>query len=228
MHVNISTGQKLCFPIKLHDCVQAVFSFDVATADVKFMLPRDVKPLSMGYGLSEMYIYWLRSPISDLGELQEVQIGIVVEDPYYRSPATFLIANPVSSAFAKLASTELWDLPKAIATLEFDSAGERTACTLSMDGRIALRLEGPVLSGPGFEVSSLLCFTSSGLTKVFRYLHRTPCSGTLERPANASLSLGDHPLSNTLAKLIRGGAVKRYSYREKNQIIIGPTLDKIL
>ena len=228
MHVNISNGQTLCFPIKLHDCVQAVFSFDVATADVVRMLPRDVKPLSMGYGLSEMYIYWLQSPSSDLGVLKEVQIGIVVEDPYYRSPATFLIANPVSSAFAKLASTELWDLPKTMATLEFDSAGDRAACTLSMDGRIALRLEGPVLSGPSFDVSAMLCFASPGPTKVFRYLHRTPCSGTLERPGNASLSLGDHPLGDTLAKLIRGGPVKRYSYREKNQIIIGPTLDKIL
>lgn len=228
MHVNISNGLTLGFPIKLPDCVQAVFSFDVATADAKAVLPRDVKPLSMGYGLSEMYIYWMQSPNTDLGPLKEVQIGIVVEDPYYRSPATFLIANPVSTVFAKLASSELWDLPKTVATLEFDNVGERTGCTLSMDGHRVLRLDGPVLSGPGFDLSALLCFASPGSTKVFRYLHRTPCSATLERPVNVSLSLGEHPLSNTLAKLIRGGPVKRYSYREKNQIIVGPTLDKIL
>lgn len=228
MHVNISNGQTLGFPIKLPNCVQAVFSFDVASADAQAVLPRDVKPLSMGYGLSEMYIYWMQSACTDLGPLKEVQIGIVVEDPYYRSPATFLIANPVSTDFAKLASTELWDLHKTVATLEFDNVGERRVCALSMDGRHVLRLDGPVLNGPGFDLSALLCFASLGSTKVFRYLHHTPCSATVERPVNATLSLGEHPLSRTLAKLIRGGPVKRYSYREQNQIIVGPTLDKIL
>jgi hypothetical protein len=228
MHVNISNGQTLCFPIKFQDSVQAVFSFDVATADVKPMLPRDIKPLSMGYGLSEMYIFWMMTPSSDLGPLNEVQIGIVVEDPFYRSPATFLIANPVSSAIAKNVSFELWNLPKTVATFEFDYAGADTTCTMLMDGREALRLSGPVLSGPGFEISSMLCFASSGSSKVFRYVHSTASCGTLERPENARLSLGDHPLGNTLAKLIRSGPLKRYSYRDKSHIMIGPTLDKIL
>ena len=228
MNINISNGQTLCFPIKFYDCVQAVFSFDVHTADVVRLLPRDIRPVAIGYGLSELYMFWLRTPASDLGPLVEVQIGIVVEDPFYRSSSSFLIANPVSSAFAKLASTEMWGLEKSMAELEFKYAGERTTCTVSMGGRRALRLEGPVLSGPGLDAASLLCCASPGPSTVFRYLNHATSCGTLERPVNASLSLGDHPLSETLDKLIRGGPVKRYSYREKSQIMIGPTLNKIL
>lgn len=228
MNIVISNGQSLCYPIKFHDCVQAVFSFNVHTADVVRLLPRDLRPVAMGYGLSELYMFWLQTPASDLGPLSEVQIGIVVEDPFYRRPSSFLIGNPVSSAFAKLASTEMWGLEKSMAELEFVYDGAQTTCIVSMDGRRALHLEGPVLRGPSLDAGTLLCCASPGPSKVFRYVNQAASCGTLERPSNASLRLGDHPLSEMLDKLIRGAPVQRYSYREKSQVMIGPALNNLL
>ena len=63
---------------------------------------------------------------------------------------------------------------------------------------------------------------------VFRYVNLAASCGTLERPSNASLRLGDHPLSEMLDKLIRGAPVQRYSYREKSQVMIGPALNNLL
>lgn len=228
METTLSTGQVLSFPIKFHNLTQAVATFNVRSADVKPLIPRDLRPLSLGYGISEMYIFWLTTEDSDFGPLSEIQVGFMVEEPFYRSSAAFLYANPVSTEFARLASGEIWGVQKDIGDFDIVAGDTATRCSLSIGGQFVLSLESPRLPGPHCEINSMISVDASGPSTVFRYLQVGTSCGEAENSSDVKIVLGDHPLSATIDRLMIDKIVRRYSYRANSHLMLGPSLNRIL
>jgi hypothetical protein len=203
-------------------------SFDVRAADVARLLPRDLRPLNCGYGLSEMFVHWQTTRVSDLGSFSEMLIGFLVEEPYYRGQAAYFLVNPVTSAEARILGMELWGLRKILSRIECQRDDARMRCTLTMDDEFVLAMDLPLVSGKPCDLNTLACAGEGARSTVFRYRQWGPRCTELEHPADARLELGRHALSETIGGLLLGTAIKRYILREECRILIGPSLGSLL
>ena len=228
MQTILSNGRALSFPIRFDGVDQAILSFDVRASDVARLLPRDLRPLNCGYGLSEMFVHWQSTRVSDLGSFSEMLIGFLVEEPYYRGPAAYFLVNPVTSAEARLLGMELWGLHKILSRIDCQRDSARMRCTLTMDDEFVLALDLPLVSGEPCHLNTLACAGEAAPSRVFRYRQWGPRCTEIERPTNVRLDLGCHPLSETIAGLLLGSSVKRYILREDCRILIGPSLSTLL
>ncbi len=228
MNVTLSTGRTLALPIRFDGVDQAILSFDVRASDVARLLPRDLKPLNCGYGLSEMFVHWQSTRVSDFGSFGEMLIGFLVEEPYYRGQAAYFLVNPVTSAEARILGMELWDLHKVLSRIDCQRDGARMRCTLTMDGEFVLAMDLPLVSGEPCDLNTLACAGEGARSTVFRYRQAGPRCTQIERPTDVKLELGHHALSETIGRLMLGSSVKRYILREDCRILIGPSLNRLL
>jgi hypothetical protein len=227
MEITLPDGRRISYPIKFSDATQAVTFFNVRAAEVRRLLPRDVKVFDSGYGLAEMYIAWIQARAPDLGPLDEVQIGFLVEDPYYRSPCTFLYANPISSEYARGAGVNLWNLHKMLARIDIQRSGGRARCEVSIEGREVVSIEGPETRGASQDFNSFMCVGDKSPTTVFRYLQRAGSWSTSDVADDVSVTTGEHPLGKMVGSLRYESKVTRYSFRDQCRFLIGPPLDRL-
>lgn len=228
MEATLFNGQRVSYPIRFRRATQAVAFMNVRHAEVRSLLPRDVKVYDAGYGMAEMYLAWIQAPDTDLGSLDEVQIGFLVEDPFYRMPCTFLYANPISSEFARASGVDLWSLHKLTSRIEIQRGGGRARCAVSVDGLELVCIEGPEPQGSGQDYNSLMCVGQRSPSIVFRYLQRASSWATVERPDDVTVTTGDHPLGQLISRLRCEPGIRRYSFREHCDFLIGPPLNRLL
>ena len=228
MQTTLSNGRVLNFPIRFDGVDQAILSFDVRASDVARLLPRDLRPLNCGYGLSEMFVHWQSTRVSDLGSFSEMLIGFLVEEPYYRGQAAYFLVNPVTSAEARILGMELWGLHKILSRIECQRDNARMRCTLTMDEEFVLAMDLPLVSGKPCDLNTLACAGEGDRSTVFRYRQWGPRCTELMRPTDVRLELGRHALSETIGGLMLGSSIKRYILRENCRILIGPSLGLLL
>lgn len=228
MQTMLSNGRVLNFPIRFDGVDQASLSFDVRASDVARLLPRDLRPLNCGYGLSEMFVHWQSTRVSDLGSFSEMLIGFLVEEPYYRRQAAYFLVNPVTSAEARIPGMELWGLHKILSRIDCQRDSARMRCSLTMDDEFVLAMDLPLLSGEPWDLNALGCAGEGARSTVFRYRLWAPRCTEIQRPTDVRLELGRHPLSETVGGLLLGSSVKRYVLREDCRILIGPSLSILL
>jgi hypothetical protein len=228
MLTTLSNGRAFTFPICFEGVDQATLSFDVRACDVARLLPRDLKPLNCGYGLSEMFVHWQSNRVSDLGSFSEILIGFLVEEPYYRRQAAYFMANPVTSDEVRIPGMELWGLRKTPGSIACERDQERMRCSLTMDNKFVLAMDLPLLGGQPWDVCALGCTGEGARSTFFRYRQRGERCAEVERPRDVTLQLGHHPLSETIGGLLLHSPVKRYVLREDGRILIGPSLSSLL
>ena len=228
MKATLSNGRSVAYPIRFDGVDQTILTFDVRASDVARLLPRDLRPLDCGYGLSEMFVHWQTTRTSDLGSFDEMLIGFLVEEPYYRSAGAYFLVNPVTSAEARTLGMELWGIHKVLARIDCQRDAARMRSTLTLDDQFVLAMNVPVIGGPPCDFNTFACAGEGPRSTVFRYRQRAPRCAVIERPVDVSIEFGRHPLSTTISGLLLGSSVKRYIMRQDCRILIGPTLNSLL
>ena len=65
MKATLSTGETLGFPVASRKLNQFLVCYLARSADVRRLLPADLRPVDYGYGLTHVNLYWLEAAASD-------------------------------------------------------------------------------------------------------------------------------------------------------------------
>lgn len=222
MKFTLSTGETLTFPVVTRGVTQFIAVYDVRAADVNRLLPGDVRAYDMGYGLSEMVIYWLRAEDSDFGPFSELAVNFAVLEPCYRSRALHYFANPVSTARAERVGCEVWGNPTALAEIDIQHEPPELRCTARMDGEQVLTLTSRVAPAGPCQVNALLTARGPGRTNVYRYAQSSRACAAERRPTSVRLEPGPHPLGKQICGLLLDGQASQTFYHRESTILSGP------
>ena len=222
--VELSNGAVLSYPVQLRNVTQAILTLTARTADINRLLPADLRAVDFGYGLTEIYIFWLSTIGSDFGTFSEVQVTFAATEPVFRRQSGFVFANPVTSRFAQVASREIWGVRKRLADIDVSDHGGRLRCELRMEGSHVLTIESDRLRGEHCRIDAFISTGHDGSSTVFRYRQVSGSCAHQSRPTTARLTLGEHEISDALRRLTLEETVHRYSVHQESLIMMGPLL----
>ena len=235
---SFETFQTASGPIKvptLYDDVIAMAAlFSVSMKKTRKLLPTEkLKPISLGRGKAIYGLTCFEYRDSTIGKYNEVGFGIpclydpVINIPVLPAlldmhfPVVFYISHlPVTTKFAFDFETEVWGYPKFLAEIRFEESEDTRRCILHADNRNILTLEvhkGKKLKPDRWDLNTITVKDNTPL----RTTMNTRGELWASRSANsASLSLGDHPLSDELRSLELDTSPLKTMYYPKMQAIL--------
>jgi hypothetical protein len=206
MKATLSTGETLGFPVASRELNQLLVGYLARSADVRRLLPRDLRPLDFGYGLTLVYIYWLEAAASDFGPYNEMAVTLPVREPFFGAEARYYYANPITTERARQVAYELWGHPSTLGEVSIAHGATDITGSLTIDSEFVLSLRAsPPPAGPGEEqglLSTGADYAKRGLSEVYRYAQTAQSCSREERPRHVELTLGHHELSDVLRSLI--------------------------
>jgi hypothetical protein len=152
---------------------------------------------------------------NDLGDYNEVSLAFFVRErqaprgiPWLGAALDFLRGRvstrifwlPVDQAFTREAGETMWGFPKTIERIDFDHGGATATCSLHSGGRHVLTFSMPTGGSRTLPDSTMTTYTVlDGRTAATRFT--SGASGVGIHLGGATLTLGDHPMSDTLRSL---------------------------
>ena len=226
MKATLSTGETFGFPVASRELNQFLVSFLARSADVRRLLPRDLRPLDFGYGLTHVYLYWLEAAASDFGPYCEMAVTFPVREPFFGADAFYYYANPITTELACRVGYELWSNPCTPGEIDIVHGPKAIVGTLTIDSQFVLSLRAsPPPAGPGVD-QGLLSTSADSATRrhseVYRYAQTAQSCAREERPQHVELTLGRHALSEVLRSLIIDSTPVKSTYYTGSTIWSGP------
>lgn len=211
-------GRAVTIPVEVRDATSGAVTYLVSATAARKLLPGpelDVVEVLPGQALFSIAMIDYRD--NDLGDYNEVSLAFFVrrkgETPAFGVPflgsvvdffrnslATWIWKLPVDQSFTCEAGFGIWGFPKTVEQIDFEDAGGRRTCRLTMDGRHVLTLSVP--RGGARTLAEAPFTTYSYIGGV---LHRTrfdaASTGVGFALGGADLILGTHPIADTLREL---------------------------
>lgn len=211
-------GREVTCPVEVRDASSAAVTYLVPATPARALLPGpelDVVEVLPGRTLFSIAAIDYRD--NDLGDYDEVSLAFFVRrrdeapalgipflgsivDFFRNALATWIWKLPVNQSFTCEAGKGIWGFPKTVEQIDFEDAGGRRTCRLTMDGRHVL-----TLSVPRGGKRSLPETTLTAYTYIDGVLHRTrfvtSSTGVGFTLGGADLILGTHPIADTLREL---------------------------
>ncbi|CAN0510235.1 unnamed protein product, partial [Phaeothamnion confervicola] len=138
MNATLPTGETLGFPVASRELNQFVVVYLARVADVRRLLPRDLRPADYGYGLTHVYLYWLEAAASDFGPYCEMAVTFPVREPFFGSEALFYYANPITTERARQVGCGLWGHPCTLGEIDIAHRPEAITGALTIDTQFVL------------------------------------------------------------------------------------------
>lgn len=198
------SGRRVAFPVVVRDASNATAVFLVDRIRAQALLPGDTfEVIEAAPGLAQVALGFVDYRDNDLGDYNEAMVVFFVRptaDPA-AAEGTFIYALPVNQEFTCIAGRELWGFPKSVEKIEINYEGERARCRLEMDGALVFQLSIPT-SESGSDMGTMEMVTYSyrdgrALATSFRQGGET----SFPDPSTVELTLGDHPLAESLRAL---------------------------
>ena len=231
MKATLSTGESLGFPIASRELNQFLVGYHARSADVRRLLPADLRPMDYGYGLTHLYLYWLEAAASDFGPYCEMAVIFAVREPYFGREAYYYHANPITSERGRQVGYELWSNPCSLGEVDIEHGRAAIDCTLSMDAQFVLSLRAsPPPAGPGIDhglLSTGADYARRKRCEVYRYAQTAQGRAREERPEHVVLTLGQHPLSELLRGLLIDHTPVKSIYYTGSTIWSGPRFSEL-
>jgi len=209
-------GRRIRFPVTVRDACSGSATWLVDAAAARRLLPApdlDVVELLPGRALFSLACIDYRD--NDLGDYNEVSLALFVREkavprgiPWLGTAldllrsrvSTFIFWLPVDQGFTREAGERIWGFPKTVETIDFDHAGVRARCTLTAGGRHVLTFSMPRGGERSLPENSMLTYTRQG-GRTMRTRFVSVSAGVGFHRRGIELSLGDHPMSETLRGL---------------------------
>ncbi len=231
MKATLSTGETLEFPVASRELNQFLVGYLARSADVRRLLPDDLRPMDYGYGLTHLYLYWLEATASDFGPYNEMAVIFAIREPYFGSEAYYYYANPITSERARQVGYELWGNPCSPGEVDIVHSPAAISGTLTIDSQFVLSLRAsPPPAAPGIEqglMSTSADFTKRKRSEVYRYAQTAQGCAREARPKHVELTLGQHALSDLLRSLIIDRTPIKSIYYTGSTIWSGPRFSDI-
>ena len=211
-------GREVTMPVEVRDATSGAVTYLVSAAAARKLLPGpelDVVEIFPGQALFSIAMIDYRD--NDLGDYNEVSLAFFVrrkgETPAFGVPflgsvvdffrnslATWIWKLPVDQSFTCEAGFGIWGFPKTVEQIEFEDAGGRRTCRLTMGGRHVLTLSVPRGGTRTLAETPMTTYSYIGGA-----LHRTrfdaASTGVGVVLGGADLILGTHPIADTLREL---------------------------
>jgi hypothetical protein len=209
-------GREVRLPVVVRDASSGAATYVVSADAARRLIPVDVlEPVEIWPGRALCSIAAIAYRDNDLGDYHEVSIAFFVREknaargvPYIGAVAdvlrgrvaTYIRHLPVDQGFTCEAGRTIWGFPKTVERITFAADGERTTCTLQMNGSHVLTLSIP--RGGGRRLPDSVMTTYSLIDGV---PHKTAFSsggdGVGFHLGGAEISLGAHPIADELRSL---------------------------
>ena len=231
MKATLSTGETLGFPVASRKLNQFLVCYLARSADVRRLLPADLRPVDYGYGLTHVYLYWLEAAASDFGPYCEMAVIFPVREPYFSSEAYYYYANPITTERALRVGYELWGNPCTSGEVDIVHGADAITSTLTIDQQWVLSLRAsPPPAGPGIDqglLSTGADYATRKHSEVYRYAQTAQGCAREDRPRHVELTLGQHALSELLRSLIIDSTPVKSIYYTGSTIWSGPRFSDI-
>ncbi|NDJ60660.1 MAG: acetoacetate decarboxylase family protein [Chloroflexi bacterium] len=224
-------------PLFFQEIAMMGAGFTAATAKIRPLLPhRDLIPLELTPGRALVLVACFEYRVCDLDPYNEVSIafaathqrgtlpGVGVLDALRRRviPA-YIWQLPVTTERARAVGVDHYGLPKFIADIRYEEANGVRTCTLATGDQIILQLKGQMLPARRSQQQRLVIYGVEGelVAQSNALINAPEFAQTLDRSA-ASLTLGDHPISQTLRGLGLSAGSAFYQYIPRAETILFP------
>jgi hypothetical protein len=211
-------GREVTIPVEVRDASSGAVTYLVSAAAARKLLPTpelDVVEILPNQALFSIAMIDYRD--NDLGDYNEVSLAFFVRrkgeapalgipflgsvvDFFRNSLATWIWKLPVDQGFTCEAGSGIWGFPKTVEQIDFEDAGGRRTCRLTMDGRHVLTLGVPRGGTRTLAEAPMTTYTT-----IDGALHRTrfdaSATGVGFGLGGADLILGTHPIADTLREL---------------------------
>lgn len=188
---------------------------------------------------------WSRSRVwstgtPDIGPYSELAVAIPLNEPFFRPNApgralfeavrlgqvhSFIVHLPVTTEIALRGGVDLFNLPKFLATIDFDEVGDRRCCRLAEGEEPILTFFGQGLSATKRQRLQYFCHLwMDGQPQRAEFTINRLQVGMSLRPGAARLDLGErHPIARELERLLVSKRSLRYEYVPRFEgILHGP------
>ena len=226
MQATLTTGESLTFPVASRELNQFLVGYRARAADVRRLLPADLRPLDQGYGLTHVYLYWLEAAQSDFGPYRELAVLFPVREPYFGAECYHYYANPITTERACKVGFELWGNPCTLAEVDIEHGPRGIRCSVAVDSHKVLdMLAAPGAAGPSTDqglLSTAGDYSEPRRSEVYRYAQTARACTREERPQHVSITFGPHPLGELLRALVIDEQPVKSIYYSGSTIWSGP------
>lgn len=223
------------FPVFYYDNTSLSAMYTAATSEVKKLLPHpDMRLIEVFPGRCIAAFTAFEYRDTDIGPYNEFSIafpiafrkrpapGVTVALQMRRaSYSVYIWQLPVTTEIARKGGVEFYGYPKFLADITFDKGPDSVTCRLAEQGREILSLEGKVLPTQGRKKQSYLTYsviddvpiTGRALIDALEFARSLDGTG-------ATLTLGDHPIADTLRHLGLSARPMMYEYSPVTEAIL--------
>lgn len=226
-------------PVFYYDNTSMTAAFMASTAEVKKLLPDpDMHLIEVMPGRCVVTFTAFEYRDTDIDPYNEFSIGFMISHGKKRLPAMPLLSSllnsdysvyvwqlPVTTEIARWGGVELYGFPKFVADINFDRSAKKTTCKLSHNGQHILTLDAKKIKTSltekplRFRAFSMLDgnpMCANVYTNRLQY-------GQSMMPNAAKLTLGDHPIAQTLKSLKLSSFPLMLQYIPQNELaLFGP------
>ncbi|MFY9178615.1 MAG: acetoacetate decarboxylase family protein [Venatoribacter sp.] len=226
-------------PVFYYDNTAMTAAFMASSKEVRKLLPDpDMHLIEVVPGRCVVTVSAFEYRDSDIDPYNELSIGFLISHGKKRLPALPLLQGlvqndysvyvwqlPVTTEIARWGGVELYGFPKFIADINFDRTAKRTKCTLSHDGQHILTLDAKNLSTSRKEKPlRFRAFSMLEGNPMCANIYTNPKEyGQSLMPNSAKLTLGNHPIAQTLKTLKLSSFPLMLQYCPTNEMsLFGP------
>lgn len=208
--------RRVSFPVVVREAASASATWVVDASVAREMLPGpDLDVVEILPGRALFSLACIDYVDNDLGDYNEVSFAFFVRERRgprgipWLGPAldllrgrvrTFIVWLPVDQEFTREAGEKIWGFPKTVETIDFDRSGARASCSLTSGGRHVLAFSMPRGGSRTLPDNAMTTYTSlDGRTCATRFV--SGASGVGFFRSGVELTLGDHPMADSLRRL---------------------------
>jgi len=216
-------GKEYEEPLRYYDFLRMVAYFPASTKKLKKYLPsKKLKLLKPFPGMSILFIavYEYRD-IADLEPYNEVGIGIpvILKTKKKKYQGAYFIHLPVTTEEARKIGVEFTGFPKFVADITFEDKEYTKICKLAHENKEILTIEFRKLDTE-IQYGEGISITVKG-NKILRTVITVQSQhGSSRKKGEASITLGDHPISKELKELLLDTESVGHDYQPKAQLSI--------
>ena len=206
-------GKEVRLPVIVRDASSAAATYIVDAAAARRLVPDAFEVAEVWPGRALLSLAVIDYRDNDLGAYHEVSITFFVRkrgerrgplatvgDFFRGRLPTYIRHLPVDGSFTREAGETIWGFPKTVQQIDWQRAGDRLTCTLTMDGQHVLTLSLPAGGSRTLPEQHLVTYSLIGGAP-----HATPFTSSAEGAGfhlgGAELTLGTHPIAGELRSL---------------------------
>jgi len=228
-------GRKAKLPVFYQDNTSLTAIYTASTAKVRALLPRpDMHPIEMlpGKCLATFTAFEYRQ--SDIDAYNEFSIAFMITLGRPQIPgvtvawqmlkrrfSVYVWQLPVTTEVARYGGVEMYGYPKFLADIVFTRSSDALTCDLSEKGKHILTLKGKALRTAPGKIARFVTYSIKDGIPLVANVVTNPLEFKQSRdPHAAELTLGDHPIAETLKTIELSSKPIMTQYCPKTEAIL--------